>query len=92
MNTQFVIDDELHAEEHSTHETLDEAIAELKRLALIPWDKEPNVAPCTNWRKCGRHYEIIEYDTSSEPWRELRRMLALKISAEGIIWSEEFRQ
>jgi hypothetical protein len=45
MNTQFVIDDELHAEEHSTHETLDEAIAELKRLALIPWDKEPNVAP-----------------------------------------------
>ncbi len=92
MNIRFAIEDELHAEEHSFHQTLNEAIVELKRLALIPWDKEPNVAPCTNCKKCGRHYEIIEYDTSSEPWRELRRMLALKISAEGVIWADEFRE
>ena len=92
MNTRFVIEDEAHDEKHSTHETLEEAIGELKRLALIPWDKEPNVAPCTNWKKCGRRYQVIEYDTSSGPWRELRRMLALKISAEGVVWAEELRQ
>lgn len=91
MNIRFVIQDEAHDEKHSTHETVDEANGELKRPPLIPWDKEPNVAPCANWRGCGRRYEIIEYDTSSEPWRELRRMLALKISAGGVVWAEELR-
>ena len=89
MSTLFVIEDEAHDEQHSKHSTLEEAIVELKRLALIPWDAKPNVAPCTNWRNCGRRYEIVEYETSRNPWKVVRRFLALEISASGVIWSED---
>jgi hypothetical protein len=83
----FEIEDQLHAEHHSSHPTLAAAIAELRRLALIPWDQGPNLAPCTGWRNCGRQYEIVEYDTSSEPWRELQRLPALEIDSQGVRWA-----
>src|SRR5262249_5502914 len=34
---------------------------------------------------CGRHYEIIEYDAAN-PVPEMRRFLALEISAAGVKW------
>lgn len=67
--------------------TREEALAELRRLASIPWDQAPNLAPCTNWRNCGRHYELAEYDTSTEPSTEIRTDLVLEISAAGAKWS-----
>ena len=82
----FVIDDELHAEEIGRFGTRDEAVAELRRLAGISWDKPPNVAPCTGWKTCGRNYLIIEYDISREPWRELGREATLEVSAAGVRW------
>lgn len=82
----FVIEDELHAEQIGRFGTRDEAMAELQRLASTPWDKPPNVAPCTGWKTCGRSYEIIEYDTSREPWRELGRAATLEVSAAGVRW------
>jgi hypothetical protein len=83
----FVIEDELHAEPQGQFDSLEQAIAELRRRAAIPWDQHPNVAPCTNWRSCGRSYEIIEYDNS---WNELRRVAALEVSADGIRWGGDF--
>jgi hypothetical protein len=89
----FMIEDERHAEpQEGEFSTLVEAIAELKRRAALPWDKAPNVAPCTNWRKCGRTYEIIEYNTASTPWRELQRIAALKVTAAGARWLSQFSQ
>lgn len=82
----FVIEDERHAGPQGQFSTLREAMAELKRRADLPWNQKPNVAPCTNWRNCGRHYEVIEYDDSTKPWRELRRISALEISAKGVQW------
>jgi hypothetical protein len=83
----FIIEDELHAE-HQGGEflTFADAIAELERRAAIPWDETPNLAPCKRWRTCGRRYEIIEFDMTVEPWRELRRFPALSIRAKGIEW------
>ncbi len=63
----FVIEDEAHAEWFGEFPTLEAATAELRRLKELPWDEAPNVAPCTSWRTCGRTYEVVEYDTSSEP-------------------------
>ena len=84
----FVIEDEAHAEPQSGEfRTFEDAMDELRRRASIPWDEAPNVAPCTNWRKCGRRYEIIEYDTSETPWRELSRRFVLEINAEGVRWA-----
>ncbi len=83
----FVIDDELHCElQDGEFLTLGEAVAELRRLAAIPWDSEPNVAPCMSWRTCGRSYQIIQFMAGVEPRKELRRIPALKISAAGVEW------
>lgn len=87
MNEVFVIEDEAHAESQGEFATLKEAISELQRLAQIPWDQEPNQAPCTNWKNCGRRYEVIEYDCTSEPWEEMRRTSMLNISANAIRWT-----
>jgi hypothetical protein len=84
----FVIEDEAHAELHGEFESIDEAIAELKRRASIPWDQEPNVAPCMSWRTCGRRYDIIEYGDGRSA--EVRRMPALEISAAGLKWVPPF--
>ena len=82
----FIIEDELHAEPHGEFATRDEALAELERRAAIPWNVEPNIAPCMSWETCGRCYELVEYDTSVTPWRELRRERVLEISAAGTKW------
>ena len=86
----FIIEDEAHAEPQGEFATFDEAMAELKRRAAIRWDREPNLAPCTNWKTCGRRYEIIEYDASRPPWHEIRRVSALEVSAKGTNWMPPF--
>lgn len=83
----FVIEDERHAEvQEGKFPTSQEAMFELENRAKISWDEHPNVAPCTNWPKCGRSYELIEYDESTSPWTELSRRLVLEISADGVRW------
>ena len=83
----FKIEDERHAE-HQPGEfiSLAAAAAELRRLSELPWDQAPNVAPCTNWRNCGRTYEVVEYDVSATPWKELSRVTALEVRAVGVKW------
>jgi hypothetical protein len=86
----FVIEDELHAEHHGEFASLEDAVRELRRRAEIPWDREPNVAPCQSWATCGRTYEVIEYDETDGSERQLRRMKALEISKDGVVWHEPF--
>lgn len=86
MGSMFVIEDELHAEPQGEFASLDQAMAELKQWATIPWDQHPNLAPCISWRTCGRSYMVIEYDDSQLPWKELRRISVLEVSAVGIEW------
>jgi hypothetical protein len=78
----WLIEDELHAEYQAEYPSRQEAVAELRRRADLAWDKEPNLAPCTSWRTCGRRYELIERDGSDEKSREL----ALEVSGEGVKW------
>ena len=86
----FVIEDDVHAEKlDGQFATLQEAVAEKKRLAEIPWDEHPNRAPCQSWRTCGRTYAVIEYDDSCYPWKELNRVDMLKVSAERTIWRDQ---
>ena len=83
----FKIEDEWHAElQEGDYPSLAAAAAELRRLADIPWDQSPNVAPCTSWRTCGRRYEVVEYDTSADPWRQIQRLVVLEIDSRGIRW------
>jgi hypothetical protein len=82
----FVIEDESHAEQIGQYFNLAEAMAELERLAEVSWDEMPNRAPCMSWRTCGRHYELVEYDTSSVMWTEMSRTPVLNVSAEGSNW------
>jgi hypothetical protein len=88
----FVIEDERHAEPQGNYARLEDAVAELQRRSRIPWDEEPNLAPCMSWRTCGRTYELIEYDDSQAPWKELRRLPALEVSSSGVKWAREFEE
>ena len=83
----FKIEDEWHAElQDGEFPSLEAAAIELRRLAKLPWDQVPNVAPCKSWKTCGRRYELVEYDTSASPWKQLRRLAALEVDSKGIRW------
>jgi len=83
----FKIDDDFHAElQEGEFASFDDAMAEVRRRAELPWNEAPNVAPCTGWRGCGRRYEIVEYDGSSSPWREIARTAVVEVSAAGVRW------
>jgi len=83
----FKIEDQWHAELHDgDFLSLAAAATELRRLAEIPWNQVPNVAPCTSWRTCGRKYEVVEYDTSVDPWRQNQRLAVLEIDSKGTRW------
>lgn len=84
MKKIFVIEDENHCETHGKYHSLEDAVAELKNLTGLPWDKEPNRAPCVGWESCGRKYIIIEYDVSNKQWNEIKRTPGLNISAKEI--------
>jgi hypothetical protein len=86
----FVIEDEAHSEWCGEFQTREEALAELRARSLMPWDKEPNLAPCKSWRTCGREYVLLEFDAEVEPWREVSRTPALFVSASGVKWEEGF--
>ncbi len=86
----FVIEDELHDERHGVFFSLDDALSELRRRASIPWDQEPNQAPCQSWRTCRRVYEIVEFDETQTPWKEMQRTSVVEISAAGVRWSKGF--
>jgi hypothetical protein len=83
----FIIEDERHSEfQEGEFSTLAEALRELKRRAALPWNEAPNQAPCMSWRTCGRTYEIVEYDMSITPWKELQRLPVLDVTASGAKW------
>jgi hypothetical protein len=70
----WVIEDEIHCEHVGVFEKREDAVAELRRRSELPWNKEPNQAPCMSWETCGRNYELVEFDVSSSGhWRELQR-------------------
>ena len=83
---KFIIEDERHADQQGEYRDFDHALSELKRRAGIPWDLPPNKAPCGGWEACGRVYEIVEYDDSETPWKELRRTQVLTVSASAVTW------
>ena len=101
MRVLIVDDDEPMAEllsvacEADGHEAVacgssKEAIAHLERLARVPWDEEPNAAPCTGWKTCGRNYEVVEYDVTAVPWATVRRLAAFEVGRAGVTWDAQF--
>jgi len=85
--TLFVIEDEAHAEWGGEFRTLGEALEELTRRSKVPWDQEPNQAPCQSWATCGRDYVVIEFDDQVNPWRQVKRTSVLKVGANGVMWN-----
>jgi len=85
---KFAIVDDAHCEvQGQPYPTREEAIAELERRATIPWNEEPNRAPCRSWAKCGRRYVIEEYDETGSD--QISRLMMLEISAKGVEWRRQ---
>jgi hypothetical protein len=86
----FKIEDKIHAElQDGEFTTFEEALVDLQKRATIPWNEEPNRCPCTNWKDCERKYQIINYDTTQTPWKEIERKNILSISAKGVKWIDK---
>jgi hypothetical protein len=85
---RFLIEDERHADWCGEFDSLEDVELELRRLAAIPWDEEPNQAPCQSWATCGRTYVVIDRGDSQTP-KSSRS--ALNISKSGVVWHEPFR-
>lgn len=85
----FTLEDTIHCtlEKYDTFELALEAV---QRRAQIPWHEEPNQAPCTSWRTCGRSYIIGEFDETTNPWTTLKITPILEIDAKGVRWEPEF--
>jgi hypothetical protein len=88
----IIIEDRIHCDHHGRFETFADALAELRRRAVIPWDERPNAAPCTSWKTCGREYQVMEFDDAQEPWKLLRGVAVLKVSAKGVEWVSGFEE
>ena len=39
-----------------------------------------------SWQTCGRHYDLVEYDVSTTPWKETSRERILEVSAAEVKW------
>jgi hypothetical protein len=87
MPTRFVIEDVTHGEDLGEFADLASARAELHDRANIPLDQEPDRAPCTSWRTCGRSFDIVEVAGRGSEARTLRRAHALEINARGVRWN-----
>jgi hypothetical protein len=83
----FYLFDELHDEPFGEFASFSDAVAEVRRLASLPWDQEPNLAPCTAWRTCGREYEIREGIAFDLPGPLQRGTRVASISATGVVWA-----
>lgn len=92
LGKMIAIEDTNHSQSMGEYETLDQAIAELRYLASVPWDHLPNRCPCKSWRKCERMYELIEVDDTQTPYKILRRLLVLKVSRHGGRWISEIEE
>jgi hypothetical protein len=83
MRLKFVLEDQTHSECAGEFDDETSVIAEVRRRFALPWNEEPNRAPCTSWKTCGRQYEVLVYDTDSTPWKLVGSRRALDVSAEG---------
>jgi hypothetical protein len=82
----FNIEDELHDERmEGEFATFDGAVTELKRLAQLPWDQPPNLAPCTSWKTCGRKYVVVECEALPQR-KEISRTCMLELDRDGPRW------
>ena len=89
-NAMIAIEDTNHCESRGEYETLDQAIAELRYLSSVPWDRLPNRCPCSTWRKCERTYELREIDDTQN--QVLRRLVVLKVSRHGAKWISDIEE
>ncbi len=77
MKQLFQIYDLKHSDVVGSYNSLDESIAMLRKLAVLPWDEEPNRCPCKQWKRCSKQYEIRVFDISNEQWQLLKKTVPL---------------
>jgi hypothetical protein len=83
---EFWLHDYLHDEGLGPFRTREEAIAEAVRVAAIPWNEPPNLAPCVDWETCGRDYAVVEVDASTDPPLDMDAPLVVRIDRNGARW------
>lgn len=77
----------MHYDTVGEYGSFGEAMECIRTLTGIPWNEEPNVAPCASGETCSRLYVINEYDTSTIRWKYISTTEPIvDISAKGVTW------
>ncbi len=82
----FIIEDTNHAWRSRHFASLSDAIKELQRLARVPWNEEPNWAPCKQWRTRGPLYQLLEVEYGPPRLKLIRSIEVLRINANEVTW------
>ncbi len=83
---KFSIEDEVHAEWQGDFGSFQDALDELKKRSMIPWDQEPNKCPCIGWKDCERIYTITEFVIGDETYTPQGEAEVLSVSSKGVVW------
>jgi hypothetical protein len=87
MAVRYGIVDQIHIDYLPGQFTsLGAVVEEFHRLATVPWDQDPNLAPCTSWRTCGRIWTAGEYKVPGRGARWLDDIWE-EVKANGVTWS-----
>ena len=86
----FTIEDTRHSHLWLNYSTFELALAEIQRRVSMPWDAEPNKAPCTSWRTCGCSYVVNKWDITITPFKRLKTTSIVEIDSEAVRWEPDF--
>ena len=87
----FILLDKFHYERIGIYDSYEEALNKAIEISKIPWNIPPNKAPCTNWKKCGREYVIVERIKKNNKSLKVSEVDIFNISSNGVIWHVEFK-
>ena len=86
----YIIEDEFHCNICGRYASFEEALAELKRWAELPWGEGDHCAPCQSWKTChadyivGVQYDPLLQDAHPDP------VHVLTLSARGAEWQPPY--
>ena len=87
----FYVVDEIHCEYSEPFASFENAENEIRHRCAFPWDAPPNRAPCRNWRKCGRKYQIVEAHDSDNDNLKSATTDVCEVREFGIVWHGGFK-
>ncbi len=86
----FQLEDEFHAEPvGEDFETMEAALAALRKVLSVPFSEPPHCPPCTGWEKCQRDWVVNKFRVvSPEKWELVEQIYVAQSTPSGVEWKQ----